>query len=619
MLAQVDGVTPFKSTLSHPFSERSQQQIVDPVIRDNRDYYTHHHAGLQVGTGIATSAFQTAMMALSGTADMVGAALTERPDMSTTGLFADTMNMVFSIGTRAAKMTTQGVAGDSVFDRTLSVANLVTEFALAGESLRGAGLGVVAMGRHLNAAVRTLSQTLDHLTPAPALALIDGGLMMAADTDHAIVPASSGDALATRGGKVIEAELDHAAQSRKAALDEALQVPVPSMRANALTGTLELLAQACDWDDFVYAAGHAFDAIAEVGDKKAALQLRQNLAAEMANLMPDDAKLMPNAKVRGQLKALIERELPDAGRNAQLSRLLQAVQDKLAGWERVARERTPDRPLPVIRNEQPRTMSRRGFMGLAGLGILGVGLATYFATNDSNPTPGRTPTPEDFLAIGPCRHGFAYIPAGSFTMGSSSGGSDQLPVHKVELDAYCIARTETTNQSYLNLMGEASFVGPRLPVVNVKWQEAQDYCKKIGGSLPTEAQWEKAAKGPKGHPYGTHSGALNKNEANYDSTASVAVGSYPPNGYGLYDMTGNVAEWIQDWYWDEAYASHTPKNPTGPESGTHKVIRGGDWMIGAGNLNNPFLNTSIRHANKPDRDHSSKGFRCVVPPKDSKK
>lgn len=627
-MARLGDVTPpLRSSLPHPFSDHAQQGVVGVVVQDNREFYSRYDTGIQAGSAVATSAFQTVTMSAAAVADMAGALLTENPGKSVVGITIDTLNMVFSLGTRSAKMTTQGVEGESIFDQTFAVANLTTELLLAAEGIKGLGRGVASAGRHLNAAADALAKTMDrHLSPAPAAALVEGGLMMAME-DGPIMPARTAPTtgLAKSIGAVIEAELDPAAQSRKAALDEALQVPVPSMRVTALTGTLEILVQACDWDDFVYAVGHAFDAAVEIGDRKKALSLRQELAGEIARLMPDEANQMPGPQVRGQLKVLVERELSDAGRNAHLHHALQAVQDKLAGWERVARERTPDTPLPstlhmAAQQSGASYVSRRGFLamiGLAGIAVTG-GLYAYSKMEDHSPEDYPKDSPKDFKAIGPCPNGFAYISAGSFRMGSSSDNEDEHPVHKVELDAYCMARTETTNQAYWDVMGKSrspvNFDSPQQPVVNVNWHEAQNYCQKIGGSLPTEAQWEKAAKGPVGHPYGTHSGTLNKKEANYESEETVVVGSYLSNGYALHDMTGNVWEWSQDWYLRDAYDSHSPKNPTGPDGGQLKVMRGGSWANVLGGLRAAF-----RSYITPDYRSNDAGFRCVVAPQDSKK
>jgi hypothetical protein len=201
--------------------------VVEPVVQDNRQFYSPQAAGVQVGAGLATSAFQTAVMVPAGFADMAGAALTSMPDRSVKGFFADTLNMMFSVVTRTAKATTDGIAGDSIFDTTLTIANLSTELALAASGVEGMGRGAASVGRHLNAAAKAMAKTVDYLTPAPAAALMDGGLMMAAD-EHAIISTASEPPLATRGGKVLEAVIDEGATARKAALDEALQVPTPS-------------------------------------------------------------------------------------------------------------------------------------------------------------------------------------------------------------------------------------------------------------------------------------------------------------------------------------------------------------------------------------------------------
>ena len=162
----------------------------------------------------------------------------------------------------------------------------------------------------------------------------------------------------------------------------------------------------------------------------------------------------------------------------------------------------------------------------------------------------------------------------------------------------------TERTELLALARKPAFAGPNQPAVFVDWNEANTYCEAKGGTLPTGDQWEKAARGPQGYDYGTGSGTLNHDEAQYYNPndairAPVDVKSFPPNGYGVYDMTGNVWEWTLEDY---------------PQYYT-KGLRGGSWF----NLNPDFLAASIRNDGFPEYRDDVIGFRCVAPPQGSKK
>ena len=217
------------------------------------------------------------------------------------------------------------------------------------------------------------------------------------------------------------------------------------------------------------------------------------------------------------------------------------------------------------------------------------------------------------------------IPAGDFLMGSPEGeGDDEDPQHTVFLDAFYIDRYEVTNAQYKLFMDatghsapkywdDPRFNAPDHPVVGVTWYDAQAYCQWAGKRLPTEAEWKKAARGGlvgKKFPWGD---TISHNDANYDGTGerdkweyTSPVGSFPPNGYGLYDMAGNVWEWCADWYGANYYSISPRSNPKGPDSGEHKVLRGGSW--GHSGI---YLRTAYRDSRNPVLDSNFVGFRCV--------
>jgi formylglycine-generating enzyme required for sulfatase activity len=220
---------------------------------------------------------------------------------------------------------------------------------------------------------------------------------------------------------------------------------------------------------------------------------------------------------------------------------------------------------------------------------------------------------------------FVYVPAGCFMMGGE-GGDDEKPIHEVCLSAFWISQTEVTNDQYRACVDagvcdppndRTDFNDPSYashPVVCVDWYQAETYAQWMGGSLPTEAQWEYAARGPAGRAYpwvGAEPicGVANVNGCVWDTTQ---VGSYP-NGaswIGALDMTGNVWEWTADWYSSNYYATLAPGalDPTGPVSGNFRVLRGVSFIP------NPWgTRTTLRLRYSPSDHLNGWGFRVVIP------
>jgi len=217
-----------------------------------------------------------------------------------------------------------------------------------------------------------------------------------------------------------------------------------------------------------------------------------------------------------------------------------------------------------------------------------------------------------------------YIPEGEFIMGSSDedkdAAEDEKPQHKVYLDAYWIDKTEVTNGMYNKcldagactlpvLPSEEFFEAPNQPVQGLAWTQAVDYCEWVGRRLPTEAEWEKAARGTDGRLYPWGNELLSEPTANYDflfnqftDVGSFELGASP---YGVMDMAGNVWEWTSDWYSEDYYANSRYENPTGPARGNIKVIRSGAW-----NTVLRAIRVANRHWAFPGRDDIL-GFRCA--------
>ncbi|MBT4482400.1 MAG: formylglycine-generating enzyme family protein [Candidatus Latescibacteria bacterium] len=212
---------------------------------------------------------------------------------------------------------------------------------------------------------------------------------------------------------------------------------------------------------------------------------------------------------------------------------------------------------------------------------------------------------------------FAVIPAGSFRMGSNNGDNDEKPVHTVTLDAFLMSVTEITQAQYGAVMGENSshFSGDNRPVDNVTWHNAIDFCRKLSQStgyifrLPREAEWEYACRAGTTTNYYTGDSKDAMSRAGWwdgnSNEMTHAVGQKEPNAWGLYDMHGNVWEWCNDWFDSDYYSSSPDINPTGPDSGSRRVLRGGCW-------HHYFIHcrSAYRSLSNPD-DSYRVGFRVV--------
>ncbi|NGZ08027.1 MAG: formylglycine-generating enzyme family protein [Nitrospira sp. LK70] len=291
---------------------------------------------------------------------------------------------------------------------------------------------------------------------------------------------------------------------------------------------------------------------------------------------------------------------------------------------------------------RPLRFTRRTVV-MALWGMLWLMVTQVMADHESSKQPSLwTPLDDaEQLAAMEVPGGMVLVPIGPFLMGSDpqkdrAAGPQELPQRQVYLDAFMIDRFEVSNVEYLRFVLGTGAAWPKFwrenpfpekaalhPVINVNWYEADAYCRWAGKRLPTEAEWEKAARGEDAplFPWGNEpAGWIKSNIAHPGSKRGF---KYPPlanvtrydkgvSPYGVYQMAGNVSEWVSDWFDPEYYRRGVDINPQGPETGELKVFRGGSW-----NEDPEVARSAGRNAAPPSRQSYLTGFRCARDDRDS--
>ena len=219
------------------------------------------------------------------------------------------------------------------------------------------------------------------------------------------------------------------------------------------------------------------------------------------------------------------------------------------------------------------------------------------------------------------------IPEGEFVMGSHAGQEDERPAHPVYLDAFYIDKYEVTVERYAAFLTAQKPERPfkwreatngaqgRKPVIGIDWYDAKEYCEWSGRRLPSEAEWEKAARGaePRNYPWGdepptrAHANAGQRTWNGYDTLTTVGRHIRGTSPYGVDDLAGNVWEWIADRYDQRYYETSPPRNPLGPSTGPLRVLRGGAW-----NNDAATIRAANRAAYAPSARRNDVGFRCAM-------
>ncbi len=391
----------------------------------------------------------------------------------------------------------------------------------------------------------------------------------------------------------------------------------------------EALLPGQDWNLEIHRAVRTSDVVIVCLSRKATtkagyVQKEIKFALDLADEQPQGTSfLIPvrleECDVPERLQALHRVDLFDQDGYPKLLRALQGHARRVGPTPRVAPyvpnvpppspARSADHPFDASHQVKSRIPMRQRlrlkWVAIAAIAVPLVAIVIARWPSHNMPILGP-PTPQ---------RGYVWVPPGQYRMGCSTGDSqcfhDEIPQHPVKLSSgFFLMRTEVTNdnfRAYARATGAPIpylDVGGEVPVATVTWDDAKAYCEWTGGRLPTEAEWEYAARAGSVEPFYGQPDAIAWYQGNTNSPRNV--GQKQRNSLGLHDMLGNVSEWVNDRYDEKYYQSSPPADPLGPGSGERRVVRGGSYLDDSGSLR-----VSRREARAPDAKGAQVGFRCA--------
>ena len=362
-------------------------------------------------------------------------------------------------------------------------------------------------------------------------------------------------------------------------------------------------------------------------------------------LSPDlssfDTLKLENQGLEQSEKSSVSEQVQEDGSSLELTVAEEGIQTKVENNDNSSALKSENEDSPVVA-EKGKNWLQKALIGIVAIAILVFIIiqsnrSSKPAVVQTSPPPTQAPIQMRTTTREIDGMEMVYVSAGEFTMGSETY-DDEKPVHTVDLDAYWIDKYEVSNAQYALCVEEGECTQPSqtksythsnyygnpeyddYPVIYVSWHQARDYCQWAGGDLPTEAQWEKAARGTDGrtYPWGDESPTCQL--TNFDNgtyaNPSYCVGDTSPvtdyepgaSPYGALNMAGNVWEWVKDWYGEDYYSTSPTNNPSGSTSGEYRVYRGGSWVEF-----DWYIRAAYRYYGSPTYTNFNNGFRCALP------